>query len=126
VRLKVDENLGRRWTKLLHDAGYDVSTVPDQGLTSASDATVIAAARDEDRCLVTLDLDFANPLRFPPADYRGIAVLRLPAKPTPQDLDTVVLTLAAHLEQADVTGRLWIVEAERVREYQPPAEGDGN
>lgn len=124
MRLKVDENLGRRWTQLLHDAGHDVSTVQDQGLSSASDATVIAAAQGEDRCLVTLDLDFANPLRFPPAEHCGVAVLRLPAKPTPQDLDNAVLTLAAHLKQADITGRLWIVEAERVREYEPPSEGN--
>jgi len=31
----------------------------------------------KNRCIVTLDLDFLNPLVFPPEDYSGIAVLRL-------------------------------------------------
>ena len=38
---------------------------------------VIAACGSEARGLVTLDLDFANPLVFPPEDFAGIAVLRV-------------------------------------------------
>jgi len=43
---------------------------------------VIEAARKEQRCLVTLDLEFGNPLLYRAADYHGIAVLRLPTKPS--------------------------------------------
>jgi predicted nuclease of predicted toxin-antitoxin system len=40
-------------------AGYDVVHARDVGLRSAPDSTVLAAALDEGRVLVTLDTDFA-------------------------------------------------------------------
>ena len=81
MRKKLDENLGRRAAAILETAGHDVSTVADQRLAGAPDESVIRAARDSSRCLLTLDLDFANPLLFHPPDYLGIAVMRLPPKP---------------------------------------------
>jgi hypothetical protein len=44
-------------------------------LSFASDQEIVAACQAEQRCLITLDLDFGNPLRFPPWDQSGIAVL---------------------------------------------------
>jgi uncharacterized protein DUF5615 len=120
VKLKLDENLGERWTRSLGEAGHDVVTVREQDLAGADDLRVIQVARAEGRCFVTLDLDFANPLRFWPPSYAGIAVLRLPVRPTVQDLDDAVATLVAHLTRTNITGRLCIVEVGRVREYQPP------
>lgn len=69
---------------------------------------------------MTLDLDFANPLRFRPSQFCGIAVLRLPAKPTAAVLDLLVRTLAQGLTKESVRGRLWIVEPERIRFYEEP------
>ena len=78
MKFKLDENIGQRGRQILLDAGHDVSTVDEQSLTGATDADLIEASRAEERCLVTLDLDFANPLTFAPRRYPGIAVLRLP------------------------------------------------
>jgi Domain of unknown function (DUF5615) len=83
---------------------------------------VLAAAVRERRALVTLDLDFANPLRFPPAETTGIAVLRVREAPGRGDLDIVVDRLVIALATADVTGELWIVERDRVRQYEEPAD----
>ena len=80
MKIKLDENLGQRGADLFRTAGHDVATVPDQKLTSAPDHDVIAACHAEQRCLVTLDLDFSNPLRFPPWDFSGIEVLHMPPK----------------------------------------------
>ena len=122
MRLKLDENLGRRGIEALEAAGHDVATVWEQGLTSAPDPEVIAVCRDECRCLVTLDLDFSNPLRFRPADYHGVAVLRLPGRPSQEKLMAAVRTLIGALAGSDITGRLWIVQTGTVREYQPDAD----
>jgi hypothetical protein len=78
------------------------------------------ACRDEGRALITLDLDFSNPLVFPPQEYAGIAVLRLRSKPSHADLVAVVRTLIETLKREELTGRLWSVETGRVRIYQPP------
>lgn len=86
---------------------------------SASDRQVIAVCRSERRCLVSFDLDFANPLLFKPSEYSGIAVLRLGAKPSAEGLITVVDTLIGELESSSISGELWIVERRRIRKYQP-------
>ncbi|MFZ0427037.1 MAG: DUF5615 family PIN-like protein [Acidobacteriota bacterium] len=75
MRLKLDENLGRSAVELFREAGHDVATVWEEELGGASDQNIIKIARSEERCLVTLDLDFANPLLFPPTESAGVAVL---------------------------------------------------
>lgn len=119
MKVKLDENLGHRGSDILQQAGHDVATVVEQGLRTAPDREVIERCRREGRCLVTLDLDFGNPLRFKPAEYAGIAVLRLPHRPSHQDLLDVVRTLVGGLALDEIHGRLWIVERHRIRKYQP-------
>lgn len=123
--VKLDENLGERGRRLFVDAGHDVATVSDQGLAGAADHRVADVCRAERRLLVTLDLDFSNPLVFPPERYAGIAVLRLPKRLTPGDLDAAVETLITALASRPVEGRLWIVERRRIREYLPEKSGEG-
>ena len=122
VKLKLDENLGRRWSEQLRNAGHDVHTIWDEQLSGAHDADVLAAAVDEGRALVTLDLDFANPLRFPPDTTAGIAVLRLRDHSGRDELDALIGALARALEGSDPTGHLWIVDRARVRQYEEPTD----
>lgn len=120
MRLKLDENLGKRGQSILQASGHDVSTVAHQQLGGATDEDLIEECRRERRGLVSLDLDFANPLRFQPSQYPGIAVLRLPSKPGAADLTNLIRTLARALTGDSIAGKLWIVETGRVRIYQEP------
>lgn len=120
MKLKLDENLGRLAAEILRRGSHDVETVPSENLRSAPDRVVIERCLAESRCLVTLNLDFGNPLLFPPAAYAGIVVLRPPPKPTHDDLITCVRTLRAALSTDEVTGKLWMVQRGRVRKYQDP------
>jgi predicted nuclease of predicted toxin-antitoxin system len=80
LKLKLDESLGKRLAELFQAAGHDAARVPDQQMAGATDSYLITRCREQDRAIVTLDLDFGNPLRFRPSEYPGIAVLR-PSEP---------------------------------------------
>jgi predicted nuclease of predicted toxin-antitoxin system len=119
LKVKLDENLGNRTIELFRETGHEVATVSGQGFGGSTDDGLIEACRAEGRVLVTLDLDFSNVLRFPPEQYAGIAVLRVPH---PVELGTIrerVRVLLRASEREDLSGRLWIVEQDRIREYTP-------
>jgi predicted nuclease of predicted toxin-antitoxin system len=117
VKFKLDENLGKQPLGLFVREGHDAVTVADQQLRGVSDQKLIAVCRDEKRCLVTLDMDFGNPLVFPPEEYSGIAVLRLPGQLSRAVILDGCETLVAALRRADITGKLWIVQQGRIREH---------
>jgi predicted nuclease of predicted toxin-antitoxin system len=118
MKMKLDENIGQRGKALLIEAGHDISTILEQNLQSAPDPTVIEVCRVEQRCLVTLDLDFSNPLQYKPSEYSGIAVLRLPKRPSPQDLLDTIVTLINALKTETIIGKLWIIKRGQIRIYQ--------
>lgn len=119
MRVKLDENLGSRGIRIFEKHGHEVASVSGQGLQSSSDVDLIQVCAREDRCLVTLDLDFSQPLRFPPYEYAGIAVIRLPHQSGPGDLFALIEMLAQTLVGRTISGRLWIVQRAGIREYDP-------
>lgn len=118
MKFKLDENLGLDVAQILREAGHDVSTIYDQKLQGATDEIIYDVCRSERHCLVTLDLDFGNVLRFPPETTAGIAVLRPPGKTVLRVLATLTRQLVKALDKERLDGRLWIVELERIRIHQ--------
>ena len=115
MRFKLDENFGSRCVSLFADSGHDVQTVRDESLQGVSDSRLFLVCRKEQRCLVSLDLDFCSVVRFPPADGAGIAVLRLPAGFTLGLLQHLVRQLLSEVAHTPIAGRLWVVEPGRIR-----------
>jgi hypothetical protein len=61
-----------------------------QGLSQLPDELLIARCSGEGRALVTLDTDFANAMRYPPAKYKGIIVVRTSPKATASDIEAAL------------------------------------
>ena len=116
MKVKLDENLGSIGGDFLRAHGFDVSTAADQNLCSASDQQIVETCRAEERCLLTLDLDFSNPLTYRPSDYRGIVVVRLPRLHRSLLQRALALFVEA-CKVGDPRGRLWIAEPDRLREH---------
>jgi predicted nuclease of predicted toxin-antitoxin system len=120
LKLKLDENLSERYARAARERGCDVTTVVQQGLCSAPDATLLDLARKEVRVLITMDKDLSNTVRYPPREYAGIVLLRVPEPITLQAIEramSIFLDLAA---TRSPVGRLWVVDRERVREFGDP------
>ena len=58
MKFKIDENLPVEIADILKSVNYDAVTVIDQGLRSARDNTIINVCLEEERILITLDLEF--------------------------------------------------------------------
>jgi len=119
MKFKLDENLDPRAKEILTKRSHEVMTVQEEGLRGASDTQLAQVARQEKRCFVTLDPDFADILTFPPYQYHGIVVLRHP-KPTVRGLLELVEQLRQILQTEDPNGKLWIVEPGQFRIHESP------
>lgn len=86
MKFKLDENFGRRTVNLFEEAGYDAHTIREENMASASDAQVYDRCIKEQRCLVTLDLDFSDVTRFQAHNTGGLIVIRLPRNPSMEAL----------------------------------------
>jgi predicted nuclease of predicted toxin-antitoxin system len=115
VKFKLDENLGSRTADLIGESGHDVQTVSQERLTGTDDRNLFEICASEGRCLITLDLDFADVLRFPPHAGAGVAVLRLPRTVSLNLLTELVRGLLTAIEKESIAGRLWVVEIGRIR-----------
>jgi predicted nuclease of predicted toxin-antitoxin system len=115
VKLKLDENIGRRGVELLRAYGHDVMTVWDQGFHGITDNSLFEICAAEGRALVTLDRDFGQVTRFPPERSAGIIVLDVGPRTTLQGILERIRGFLAVLEDQSVEGALDRVEPGRVR-----------
>jgi hypothetical protein len=65
-----------------------------------------------------MDKDFSNIINFPPGKSHGIVLFRLENKFTASDIRETVGMFLSTLKDQQLGGKLWIVEKDRIREYQ--------
>jgi predicted nuclease of predicted toxin-antitoxin system len=114
MRSKIDENMPAEAAELLRKAGWDCTTVYEEGLNGAEDSRISAVCRTEQRVLFTLDQDFADIRSYPPADYPGIVVLCV-WDPHREAILQLLRRALGTLEKEWAAHRLWIVEPSRIR-----------
>jgi predicted nuclease of predicted toxin-antitoxin system len=114
VKLFLDENLSPQLAAELRTAGHDAVAVLEVGLSGATDEQVLHFAVENGRVLVTLDADFANVMRFPPAQTLGVVRLKVhPA--TEERIRQAIRRALLYLQNIDITGRLAVVDEDKIR-----------
>ena len=76
MKLKLDENLSRHLKPVLIGLGHDVRTAADENLLSHPDTEIARAAKEEQRMLMTLDVEFADLRKYPPGSHPGVILFR--------------------------------------------------
>jgi len=122
VHSLLDANLPRSMVAVVQKASHACTHVRDTALAAAADAQIADHVRRAGLVLVTRDFDFADTRNYPPEQYAGLVVFRLPDTAT---AGTICDLAEQFLAQADVIaalpGRLAVVEFGRVR-LRPPME----
>ena len=121
MKFKLDENLSPELRSLFSEAGHEAHTVPEELLSGIQDNLLFARCAEEGRVLVTLDLDFSNPLRFSPDGAPGIVVLR-PVRTANMHIRALIAAVMPSFNERALQGRLWIVEPGRIRVHEPAGE----
>lgn len=128
MRFKLDEHMGETLAVVARDRGHDVETVLDESLCGCEDGRLLKICAEERRTFTTLDKEFGNPLLFPPSQYSGVVLLRVP-KPCgflelKNALEAFLVACEPYKAMACLAGRLWVVSRERIREYTPVPDTD--
>lgn len=122
MRFLIDANLPRSAIAALTARGHQVEFARDIGLGAAPDVQIAERIRQTGDALLTRDLDFADVRQYPPKQYGGIVVLRVPEHFTAAEIVVVLDRFLAEPRFVDnLKGRLAIVDEGRVR-FRPPLE----
>ena len=117
VRFFVDQCVPLSVSESLRRAGHSAEILRDHLPINAKDPDVIAYAQSLDAVLVTLNGDFADIINYPPTSFGGIIALQV--KSHPETLPAIVMRLLTyfneHPEREHYSGKLFLVEAHRIR-----------
>jgi predicted nuclease of predicted toxin-antitoxin system len=114
VKVKLDENLPASLAEVLIADGHEVDTVLTEGLGGRDDPEIAAAARADERLLLTLDKGFADIRTYPPGTHPGMLVLRLPDE-SAASVRAAVTELVAHHRLAELAGTVTVLQHGRLR-----------
>ena len=104
----------------LREDAHTVYCLRDYLPVGSPDEVVIAYSQQMDSLLISLNGDFSDIVRYPPAQYQGIIALQV--KNHPEIIPHMMALLRAYLSQhSDLShyqGKLFLVEAHRIRTRQ--------
>ena len=114
MKFKLDENLPQVAVQPLIARGFDAETVAFEKLVGIGDRALLDLCFKEKRCLITLDKDFADANKYPPAKYHGIILLRVNSQGKTMVLELLERVIPV-LEYENPVGKIWLVNSENIK-----------
>ncbi len=118
MKLKLDENLSRHLKPTLTSLGHDVLTAADENLLSRPDTEIARAAKNENRMLLTLDIEFADLRKYPPGSHPGVILFR-PLSLSPMSVNAFIEDFIRRTDLEKLAGCVAVVDPLHVRIRSP-------
>jgi len=116
LKILLDENIPTTVLWWLITEGHDVLMVRDVGLSGRSDEALNAYLHREKRVLITLDLDFSDPIKLP------VGTGRIVLHPDVTDGELIRRMLRHFFARGlPRPGELYVVQPDGVARYDNPA-----
>lgn len=114
MKLKLDENLSRHLKPVLIELGHDVLTAADENLLSHPDTEIAQAAKEEQRMLLTLDIEFADLRKYPPGSHPGVILFR-PLSLSPLSVNAFITDFVRRTDLDKLAACVAVVDPVHVR-----------
>jgi predicted nuclease of predicted toxin-antitoxin system len=117
MRFFADHCVPRSVNVALAEDEHEVVRLREELPTDASDPDVIETAQRLDAVLLSLNGDSADIVRYPPSEFGRIIALQVRNRPEaiPRIMSRLKEHVAAHPDRGHYRGKLFLVEAHRIR-----------
>lgn len=119
IRLLADMNISPKTVQALRQSGWDIARVSQFLPAQASDQEILDFARQEERVVVTQDLDFSNLLALGGHYRPSLITLRL-AVADPASITKRLLEVLPRIDQVLMEGSAVTIEDTIVRVHRLP------
>ena len=113
-RFLVDMNLSPRIVTDLRQEGWDILRVSQVLPMDAEDSEILKFARQQNRVIITQDLDFSSLLALGGYEKPSLITFRL-SVPDPEIITRKLLELLPHIEEGLLEGCAVVIDDRRVR-----------
>jgi len=118
MKLKLDENLSRHLKPVLIGLGHDVLTAADENLLSHPDTELAQAAKEDQRMLMTLDVEFADLRKYPHGAHPSVILFR-PLSLSPLSVNAFITDFVRRTDPDKLDACVAVVDPVNVRVRYP-------
>ena len=119
MKFLADMGISQTVVQSLRDADYDALHLRDQGLQRLEDPLIVRKARQEERIILTFDLDFTDLLAIGSLSLPSVIIFRL-QKTNPAFVSTRLFSVLEECEDFLISGAIVIIDESRYRLRQLP------
>lgn len=120
-----DMGISMSTVRALREGGHDVVHLREEGLARLPDTEIVEKAKQEERVVLTFDLDFGDLLALGRRNFPSVVIFRL-RNQTPSSVTAKLIDVLSQRGQILEEGAIVIVEDARHRIRRLPIEETGN
>lgn len=113
LKFLLDADMPRSSAGVIKALGFDIEDIRDIGMGQAKDREIMEYAIENDRIIITRDLDYGEVLRYP--KHPGVIIFRLPFTFTAKKINKRLKEFLTSISTDKIGNAIVIVELSRFR-----------